>query len=401
MKSQPATAGTEGHGRSAERLRLTTEGLVWTGLALALGVLAWVKSLNLVLILAYGMGVLLVLNGVLAWMQVRRIVLLPNGSSPVFAREATRVGVRVRNTGPRPVTAAVSEGDAEWSFDRLAPGREVECTSLRTFPQRGFYPINAFAVWSGYPFGLIRYERASAGPATLADSIAVLPEVGEADAEGLRRWVLRQVEGEGRARKSLRRITPDQSDVRGVRPYRSGDSIRTVHWRTSARRRSLFVREFDSAPSPELVVVVEPWLPIEATADDRAALEAALSLAATVVRTWVRAFGTHAALAIAVEGTPFTRLAVPNDESARCLLIPLADLGGTDQTVPPRLDDFDHSIRHGARVVVSSRPATPLADELARIAGRPFVALDARTHYPWYQPPSRTSEPARPMPLKH
>ena len=47
------------------------------------------------------------------------------------------------------------------------------------------------------------------------------------------------------------------------------------HWRTTARRGELMVREYDTAPSPELVLVVEPWLPTNPTATDRERLEAA------------------------------------------------------------------------------------------------------------------------------
>ena len=110
----------------------------------------------------------------------------------------------------------------------------------------------------------------------------MLPAVGEVDAIALRHWLLRQAGGDGRARKVLRRVTTDQADVRGVRPYRPGDPIRGIHWRSSARRGELMVREYDAAPSPELVLVLEPWLPKEPAATERANLEAALSLAATV-----------------------------------------------------------------------------------------------------------------------
>src|SRR5439155_15517711 len=115
--------------------------------------------------------------------------------------------------------------------------------------------------------------------------LVVLPAAGTAEAEGLRRWVLRQAGGEGRAHKTLRRATSDPADVRGVRPYRPGDSMRWVHWRSSARRRQLLVREYDAAPSPDLVIVVEPWASGREDPGESARLEAALSLAVTVALT--------------------------------------------------------------------------------------------------------------------
>ena len=61
--------------RASGRLRLTTEGLAWFAAAVILGGIGWLKSLNLLLLLAYVMAGLLVLNGVLARLQVRRVLL--------------------------------------------------------------------------------------------------------------------------------------------------------------------------------------------------------------------------------------------------------------------------------------------------------------------------------------
>ena len=57
------------------------------------------------------------------------------------------------------------------------------------------------------------------------------------------------------------------------------------------------VREYDAAPSPELVLVVEPWLPKEPASFEQDNLEAALSLAVTVARTWSRAFEARVTIA--------------------------------------------------------------------------------------------------------
>src|SRR4029079_2445248 len=110
--------------------------------------------------------------------------------------------------------------------------------------------------------------------------------------------LLRTAAGEGRSRKVLRRVTHDHTDVRGIRSYRPGDSLRAVHWKSSARRRELMVREYDAAPSPELLLVVEPWLPAEPMEQDRANLEAALSLGATVAWTWCRELSARATVVV-------------------------------------------------------------------------------------------------------
>ena len=374
----------------AGRLRFTGEGTVWLVIALVLGVAGWYKSLNLVLILAYGMGTLLVLNGLLARSHARRVSASRTPLPPLFVGETGRATVTVRNDSPAPATVGVTEqfgDDANtWVLHRLPPGGELTCSERRTFPRRGQFRGPPLLVWSGFPFGLLRYDR----PADEGGAALVLPKPGRADADGMRRWFLRQAGGDGRSRKVLRRVTTDQADVRGVRPYRPGDSIRSVHWRSSARRGELMVREYDAAPSPELVLVVEPWLPANPTKTDSANLEAALSLAVTVVRTWAGNFGTRITVVVAGKETA-ARTGPATEAFVREALTPLAVVRGRADFAPINPDTFDRSLGQAARVVVSSRRGGAMAAAVGRAVGRPFISLDGTTPPPWYEPPAEAS----------
>jgi uncharacterized protein (DUF58 family) len=383
-------------GRPNGRLRLTPEGVVWLGVALLLGAVGWWKSLNLVLLVAYLMATLLFLNGLLAWAQVRRVTAGRGLVLPVFAGEDAVSRVTVRNSGTWPATVGVvdraGEAVGSWLLYRVPAGGEVVCSARWSFTCRGRYRGPPLLVWSGFPFGFARYELlADAG----AD-VVVLPAVGTADPDGLRRWVDRQAGGGGRSRKVLRRVTADQADVRGVRPYRPGDSIRWIHWRSSARRGELMVREYDAAPTPELVLVVEPWLPSAPADADRANLEAALSLAATVVVTWSRAFGTRVTVAVAgspdrpdreADSGPAVRTGAATEALARDALVSLADAVGGPEFAPLGPAAFGRPLGQAARLLVSSRPRSPLAAALARTTGRPFIPLDTASWLPWYTPP--------------
>jgi uncharacterized protein (DUF58 family) len=234
--------------------------------------------------------------------------------------------------------------------------------------------------------GLVRYDR----PAAEGPELVVLPAIGQVDALALRQWLLHQSGGDGRARKVLRRVTSDQADVRGVRPYRPGDPIREIHWRSSARRGELMVREYDAAPSPELVLVVEPWLPDEQTIADRVNLETALSLASTIAWAWGRQF--DARVTIAVAGQPDSvRSAGPSDDALREALTPLADVRGASsfEVLGPR--SFDRSLQRAARLVVSSRRSSPYPAALGRSTGRAFLGVSPADWTAWYQPPSSDS----------
>lgn len=370
---------------SGTRLRFTTSGFAWLGVAGAVGALAWFRSINLVLIFVYAMALLVLLNGLLAWLAVRKTAVSRIAVPPMFAGERAECRVKVTNNSARPVTVTAEDragaGANTFLVYRLPAGNSILCSAWREFPTRGRFggPVT---VMSGFPFGFLECER----PGEAAGEIIVLPAHGYAEPDGLRRWVARQVLDDSRSRNVQRRVTSEQAEVRGVRVYRPGDSLRDVHWRTSARRGELVVREYDTAPSPELVLVVEPWLPVNPTAADRDRLEAALSLAVTMAVTWRRAFDSP--VLVAVAGEVFQVATARSEEDMREALTPLADVAGSPTADVPPAEAFGRHLSRAARVVVSSRPRTPYAQALGRATGRPFVAVSPTERLPWYLPPT-------------
>jgi uncharacterized protein (DUF58 family) len=361
-------------------LKLTSEGLAWLGAAAVLGLLGWSKSLNLLLMLAYVMLALLALNGVLSRIHAGRVRVFRTMPHAVFAGEPTEIALHVQNARTRSATVQVSDRGRTWPVFDLPSGASVTIPRGDAFEPRGRLKLPPVSVVASHPFGFLSFEQfESAG-----DTIAVLPRLGEADADGLRMWLLRAAGGDGRSRKVLRRVTHDHADVRGIRPYRSGDSMRAVHWRSSARRRELMVREYDAAPSPELFIVVDPWLPAEATDAERERLEDTLSLAATIAATWVRAFGTRVTLAVSGEVAILS-----NEAMLRESLTLLADVSGSPSPVAPDFETIGRAAMRAARVVVSSRADSPLAASLAAELRRTFATLHPQLALPWYKPPQR------------
>ncbi len=50
---------------------------------------------------------------------------------------------------------------------------------------------------------------------------------------------------------------PSGFDLHSVREYEQGESLRKVHWRTTARRGQLMVKELEDAPRDEIAVVLD------------------------------------------------------------------------------------------------------------------------------------------------
>jgi uncharacterized protein (DUF58 family) len=230
--------------------------------------------------------------------------------------------------------------------------------------------------------GLLQYSS----PEEKGSAVVVLPALGVADVDGMRRW-MHHTMGDGRARKLLRRVTSDQAEVRGVRPFRPGDPIRSVHWRSSARRRELMVREYDVAPALDLIMVVEPWVPLIPTPQHYEKVEAALSLAVTIASTWSRVYGTT--VIVAVAGDPSSvRTAKPTEAEVRTALEPLATAVSAPMHTPFGPQVFGRAVSRSVRVLVSSRTASPHANALSNSTGRIFTAVSPADASWWYQAPT-------------
>jgi uncharacterized protein (DUF58 family) len=112
---------------------------------------------------------------------------------------------------------------------------------------RGRYPIESAKAVLEDPFGLEQVEI----PLPTGESVLVYPRLVDLDAlfsdSGARAL-------EGR-RLLLRR--PTGFDLHSVRDYEQGESLRRVHWPTTARRGHLMVKELEDAPRDETAVLLD------------------------------------------------------------------------------------------------------------------------------------------------
>ncbi len=114
-----------------------------------------------------------------------------------------------------------------------------------TVDRRGEYEFPPVVLKTNFPFGLFR-RRASIHAITHA---LVYPEV-----KPLARFPLfeRQLAADLASQR-----TGHGGEVIGVRPFRSGDSPRHVHWRSTARTGQLMSKEFADETQPTLTLLVD------------------------------------------------------------------------------------------------------------------------------------------------
>lgn len=384
-------------------LLLPREAVYWLlTIALLLGTGIF-KGINLVAVLGYMMLLLWLGNAFLAGRQVRGLRGRRWIEGPVFARSKVTVMVTIENPLPHARIGVLIEDhgqyhDLEWFLPCLSPGEFAHPSGEVFFSRRGWYRWDALRACSGYPLGLVERGLMLAPP----EPILVYPALGRVHRERLRRFLSAASSSPTESRLDPLRRQTARSEFHALRDYRPGDSPRWVHWRTSARRGALMVREFEEEPSENLLVVLDPWLPRvptlapgslteegkEAARQARRRLETAVSLAATVCWDWCRQKGDHLTLAVAGADTPVALTGVTGPDHAALLMECLALVDGWQETDSTALLDrlAEMALPSGPVLLVSTR-SSDFGDHLAERLRKSVacIQVDDLSQYDFYE----------------
>jgi uncharacterized protein (DUF58 family) len=113
--------------------------------------------------------------------------------------------------------------------------------------QRGRFRLGPLSITSGDPFGLFQVSRNI--PAT--NQVVVFPATADLPDFAL---PVGLAPGGDALRRRTHYVTPNAA---GVRDYVSGDSFNRIHWRSSARRDRLMVKEFELDPLADVWVFLD------------------------------------------------------------------------------------------------------------------------------------------------
>ena len=231
--------------------------------------------------------------------------------------------------------------------------------------KRGKYRFRDLDVGTRAPFGIVEHRVTI----SLADQIVVYPRIGQLS----RRWFLIQRQATENRRGQRHDQSAQQMEYHGLRNYRSGDSPRWIHWRTSAKRGELMVKEFEQQNEQDMAILVNPWLPrTKAAAEQREAVEQAISFAATVCLETCRHQGRRLVLgwtgpAPGVRHGPASVKLLHELLEQLAMLRPASEGGLADllDVLPPVV------LREAVLIVISTRPLNLLeeAERTARLSG--------------------------------
>jgi uncharacterized protein (DUF58 family) len=374
--------------RSPRSFRVSREGTLWLLLSAGMLAISLVKTINLLALLSCIMLALWAWNVVLAWRSLRRLRGQRWIGGPIFAGTPVSVTLELINPERWFLSALrLEDGHGEtgmaWLLPQLGAGELRRLAHPVTLTTRGRQRWGALRVSTGYPFGLVRWLR------TLApeEEVIVLPQLGHLHRGRLRRCLPPTGLSTERDAQQGRRHPTAQSEFHGLRAFRSGDSPRWIHWRTSARCGELMVREFEDVPNENLVVV------LDLARANVAAREAAISLTATVCWEWCRQKGDHLTLAL-TRPEPVVHDGITSVEHAERLLEHLALLDAA--AIPSASAQSDLVERLAGRrlpsapVLVIRAGKSGLEEELSRRLQRPVTAVDVETlvRIGCYEPPA-------------
>ncbi len=156
-----------------------------------------------------------------------------------------------------------------------------------TCSQRGLFTHGPTSIYTGDPFGIYLVEIHHPQSVRLM----VTPPIGRLDQL---RFSFNGWSGEGISRSRVMEKTVSSI---GVRPYLPGDQPRRIHWPTTARQASLFVRLFDGVPPGEWWIVLDLSRFAQAGTGQDSTLEHAIILAASLASYGIRQ-GTPVGLAV-------------------------------------------------------------------------------------------------------
>ncbi|MEX1021215.1 MAG: DUF58 domain-containing protein [Litorilinea sp.] len=170
-----------------------------------------------------------------------------------------------RFPGKKPGQVVACGGNTNYRWRRT-----VECH------QRGVYRLGPYELLLADPFGLLGLQLLF----PKEEVIVIYPQIVQLQ-HG--KFPHGQSTGIDRRRRSILGSTPAYS----VLDYQPGDSLRRIHWRVTAHRGRLMVRELETEPTGDIWIVLDLWAAAQLGDGPRGTLEfgivAAASLAASLL----------------------------------------------------------------------------------------------------------------------
>lgn len=239
------------------RLSRLAPWLLWVmmGAALLLGI--FVLRAGLLAVFAYAFGGVLLAARVMPALWLAPVEVKREVSAEVLGiGDTVRVDVTIRNRAAWPILWLYVEETLPEKFPAkgtvrrllfLPPRRSFHLLYSLILLRRGCHQIGPLILETGDVFGLFKKCRVDGH----RDFVTVLPsyEVIEEFQAGQRRRL-----GEISVTRS---IFEDPSSIRGIREYRPGDAMKSIHWKSTARTGELRTKLYDPVMEAGATIILD------------------------------------------------------------------------------------------------------------------------------------------------
>jgi len=263
------------------------------------------------------LGLVLAVAGAALWVRLVNLPMRLRRSvweGEHFAGDDVHLGIEIDVAGTMlPAAPVLRErlarlGEHEAALRRVARGHGLAGGYTLPRVARGRYAIESSSVVLEDPFGLARAEVEVTRP----DALLVYPRLVELDE------VFTDAGGQtpGGRQLLLRRTTG--FELHSVREYEQGESLRRVHWPSTARRGELMVKELEDAPRDESAVFLDACAAGVVGQGQDSTFELALRAAGSLVRLHARR-GRRTSLAVSTPGRSHQRVSSLDGDWQRAL----------------------------------------------------------------------------------
>lgn len=316
--------------RYRRRLRFTREGKLFVFVTFGLGFAAVNTGTNLMYLTFGFMLSLIILSGVLSEHVLRKLKVTRRLPTRAFAGEPMLIELCAENQKERLVSYSVEVSDQATGmraerrcyFLKIPPGTEQVASYRRVVARRGLLRFRGFRLSTRFPFALFEKWRELDGddellvyPALLACTYPDRGAQEEGDQAG-------STKGRG-------------TETRELREYRTGDEMRSVHWRRTAAVGKAIVREYEREAATILSIRLDNRRPQLADPSWEEAFEQNVSRAAYVAE---RALSRGYRVEICARGSrsPLLSGGSPPDALWRYLALLPSDAADALQSTPKR-----------------------------------------------------------------
>ena len=226
-------------------IRTRRAGMVYIAISIVLGVVAVNSSNNLLyLTTAVLLGYMLA-SGIAGRRNIRSASVTIAFPDEIYAQIPCVVSVQLINKS-RLIPLFMIEvgfekdyGGKRVFFPIVQPGQLATMTLFATFPTRGHHKVEDIELSSVYPFDFfVRYW-----PVDFKETVTVFPVPLRCDPETV------LISQERKEHEHISASSVAETDIVGVRPYAQGDSMKRIHWKSSARTGKLKTRLYDGSAS--------------------------------------------------------------------------------------------------------------------------------------------------------